>query len=114
MNAARTDRLFAALAHRARRRMLDLLAQAPGMTVTALASHFDMSRIASMKHLRALEAAGLVLSERRGRTRRLFLDPSPIQEIYDRWTTRLTAFWASRMADIKTRVERRAKETRRA
>jgi DNA-binding transcriptional ArsR family regulator len=114
MNAARTDRLFAALAHRARRRMLDLLSEAPGLTVTALASHFDMSRIAAMKHIRALEASGLVLSEKRGRTRRLFLDPTPIQAIYDRWTTRLTAFWASRMADIKARVEERAKESKRA
>ena len=56
--------------------MLDLLVQAPGMTVSALASHFTMSRIAVTKHLKALEAAGLVQSEKHGRTRHLFLDPS--------------------------------------
>ena len=90
--------------------MLDLLMVGPGMTVSAMASHFAMSRIAVMKHLRVLEAAGLMHSERQGRTRRLFLDPTPIQSIYDRWTTELTAFWAARMADIKARVEARARQ----
>lgn len=107
MDAAQTDLVFQALAHRERRRMLDLLMQAPGMTVAAMASHFAMSRIAVMKHLRVLETAGLVHSEKRGRERHLFLDPSPIQAIHDRWTTELTAFWAARMADIKARVEAR-------
>ena len=46
MDDDHTDALFAALAHRDRRRMLDLLLQAPGMTVKAMASHFPMSRIA--------------------------------------------------------------------
>ena len=116
MDDDRTDALFAALANRDRRRMLDLLVQAPGMTVSALASHFTMSRIAVTKHLKALEAAGLVQSEKHGRTRHLFLDPSPIQSAYDRWTTELSAFWAARMADIKARAELRAasRETRRA
>lgn len=108
MDVARTDLTFGALAHRDRRRMLDLLMQAPGMTVSAMASHFEVSRIAVMKHLRVLETAGLVQSEKEGRTRRLFLDPTPIQAIYDRWTTDLSAFWAARMADIKARVEQRA------
>jgi DNA-binding transcriptional ArsR family regulator len=116
MNAARTDLVFTALAHRARRRMLDLLMQAPGMSVAAMASHFEFSRIAVMKHLRVLEQAGLLSSERDGRTRRLFLDPTPIQAIYDRWTTQLSAFWITHMADIKARVEARAqrKESERA
>ena len=102
------DRVFAALAHPARRRMLDLLVQAPGASVKAIASHFDFSRIAAMKHLAALEGADLVLSERAGRTRRLYFNPIPIQQIYDRWTTQYSSFWAARMADIQTRVEERA------
>lgn len=107
-DATQTDRVFAALAHRVRRRVLDLLAAHPGLTVAAVASHFTISRIAVMKHLTALEEAGLVLSERRGRERRLYFNPVPIQQIYDRWTDQYTSFWAARMADIAARVERAA------
>ena len=102
------DAIFFALAHAARRRMLDLLVASPGMSVKAMASHFDMSRIAVMKHLNVLEEAGLLLSKKEGRTRQMFFNPIPIQLIYDRWTTQYGAFWSQRMVDIKSRVERRA------
>ena len=116
MKDDRTDLLFAALSHASRRRILDLLTESPGMSVKALASHFDVSRIMVLKHLRALEDANLVLSRRAGRVRRLFFNPVPLQEVYDRWTDRYSAFWAGRMADIKARVEKRAagKEPKRA
>lgn len=111
-----TDAVFAALAHAARRRILDLLVSRPGMTVKAVSSHFDISRIAVMKHLAALEQAGLVISERKGRERRLYFNPVPIQQIYDRWTDQYSAFWAARLVDIKAGVEdaAQAKEKRRA
>ena len=81
---------------------------APGCSVKAIASHFDISRIAVMKHLGTLESANLVLSEKEGRTRRLYFNPIPIQEIYDRWTTQYSSFWAERMSDLQARVEARA------
>ncbi len=99
------DDLLSALAHAERRRMLDLLMEAPGMGVSALASHFAMSRIAVQKHLRVLERVELVLSRKQGRTRHLFFNPIPIQQIHDRWTTKYSAFWSERVVDIKTRVE---------
>lgn len=106
------DLVLGALANSARRHMLDLLVECPGMSVKAVASHFDFSRIATMKHLATLEAAGLVISEKQGRTRCLYFNPMPIQEIYDRWTTQYSSFWAARMSDIRERVERRAEEER--
>lgn len=102
------DLVFAALAHPVRRRILDLLVQAPGASVKAIASHFDCSRIAVLKHLEVLSAADLLLSEKEGRTRRLYFNSIPIQQIYDRWTTQYSAFWGGRLADIQTRVEARA------
>lgn len=108
MNDEDVDTLLAAMAHPARRRMLDLLMAAPGMGVTALATHFDMSRIAVQKHVAVLERAGLVLSEKQGRTRHLHFNAVPIQQLHDRWTTKYSAFWAERMTDIKARVEGRA------
>jgi DNA-binding transcriptional ArsR family regulator len=109
MRPDRTDLVFAALAHASRRRILDLLTESPGLSVKALASHFDVSRIMVLKHLRTLEAVDLVLSRKEGRMRRLFFNPVPIQAIYDRWTDRYSAFWSARMTDIKSRVETRAK-----
>jgi DNA-binding transcriptional ArsR family regulator len=102
------DRVFSALAHPARRRIIDLLVQVPGCSVKWIASNFEFSRIAAMKHLTVLEEAGLVLSEKHGRTRKLFFNPIPIQQIYDRWTTDFSSFWAGRVADIQSRVEARA------
>ena len=99
------DDLLAAMAHADRRRMLDLLMEAPGMGVSALASHFAMSRIAVQKHVKVLERVELVLSRKQGRTRHLFFNPVPIQLLHDRWTTKYSAFWSERVADIKSRVE---------
>jgi len=108
MTPARIDRVFSALAHPSRRRMLDLAMEAPGLSVKALASHFPTSRIAVLGHVRVLEEADLLLTRKVGRTRQLFFNPVPIQRIHDRWTTKYTAFWACRVADIQDRVESRA------
>ena len=45
----------------------------------------DMSRFGVMKHLRVLEDAHLVLTERTGRTKSHYLNAIPIREIHDRW-----------------------------
>jgi predicted transcriptional regulator len=102
------DLVFHALAHRARRRMLDLLKMAPGMTVQGLASHFDFSRVATIKHIARLEEAGLLVSKKHGRSRRLYFNVMPIQSIYDRWTDEYSSFWSGRIADLQQRVEARA------
>ena len=99
------DTIFQALGHAARRRMLDVINASPGCSVNDVAAHFEISRIAVMKHLRVLEAAGLMHSEKVGRTRRLYFNAAPIQMIYDRWTTQYSRYWASRMTRIKYAVE---------
>ena len=108
MRDAQVDLLFAALAHAGRRHMLDLLMAQPGMSVKALASHFPISRVAVLKHVRVLEEVELVLSKKQGRTRHLFFNPVPIQLIHDRWTTHYSAFWSERLVDLKDRIEQRA------
>ena len=99
------DAVFKGLASTVRRRILDILKDQPGGSVADVASHFDMSRIAVMKHLRVLEDAELVISQKEGRTRRLYFNPVPIQMVYDRWTTEYSSLWASRLTQIKYRVE---------
>ena len=99
------DHVFHALAHADRRRILDILHRDPGCNVGGLAKHFDVSRIAIMKHLTVLERAGLVLSEKVGRQRRLYFNPVPIQLIYERWTDEYSALWASHVVSLKHRIE---------
>ena len=102
------DAVFQALAHESRRQMLDIIKGEPGIGVGALASEFDVSRIAVMKHLNVLETAGLIVSEIDGRTRKLYFNVIPIQMIHDRWTTEYSAYWAGQMTRIKYLAESKA------
>ncbi len=104
------DQVFHALAHETRRTILDILRDAPGLTVGKLASQFDVSRIAVMNHIAVLESASLVVSEKDGRTRRLYLNIIPIQMIYDRWSNAYSRHWASKLTTIKYAAERTAKK----
>lgn len=99
------DAVFAALASEPRRRILDIVKQEPGCNVNRVCGFFDIGRIAVLKHIDALEAAGLVVSERVGRERQLYFNPVPIHLIYDRWTTEFSAYWAGRLAGLKYRLE---------
>ena len=88
--------------------MLDIVKEQPGIGVGALASQFDVSRIAVMKHLAIIEAAGLVISEKHGRVRKLYFNVAPIQMIHDRWTTEYSAYWSGRLTRIKYLAEAKA------
>jgi DNA-binding transcriptional ArsR family regulator len=107
-----TDAVFQALANPSRRQMLDLVCRQPGINVGGLARDFDVSRIAVMKHLAVLEAAQLVVSEKEGRMRKLYFNPVPIQMIYERWTDDYSAYWSTRVTDIKRRAEKRASDSK--
>lgn len=99
------DAVFQALGNPSRRRILDILKDDAGCNVNKVCMHFKTSRIAVMKHLRILENADLVHSEKHGRDRRLYFNAVPIQMIYDRWTTEYSALWAGRLTEIKYRIE---------
>lgn len=92
MNAEeRLDATFAALAHPARRAILRRLASGRA-TVAELAEPFDMSRVAISKHLRVLEEAGLVTSDRDAQRRPRELDSRPLAEA-TAWLEHYRAFW---------------------
>jgi DNA-binding transcriptional ArsR family regulator len=106
------DRVFAALSHTSRREMLDHLRDTPGLSVGELASRFDVTRIAVMNHLKVLQEAQLVISEKDGRSRRLYLNAVPMQAIYERWTDTFSAHWLDRMSLIKNVAEAAARKTK--
>lgn len=111
------DSVFAALAHPARRHMLDILVGMPGCSVNDVAKYaiprFPMSRIGVLKHLRVLEQAGLVISQKQGRVRELYFNASPIQLVCDRWTSQYSRFWAAHVNDIKFLAEQEETENER-
>ncbi len=100
-----TSNVFNALAHITRREILDLTREQPGITVGELAKNFDVSRIAIMNHLTVLTDAKLIISQKDGRSRRLFMNAMPIQEIYERWTDIYSQQWLDRMSIIKQTAE---------
>ena len=99
------DLVFHALAHQTRRRILDLVRDQPGQSVGELAKAFDVSRIAIMNHLKVLEEASLITSQKDGRSRRLYLNAMPIQAIHERWIDGFSAYWADRLSFIKQAAE---------
>ena len=101
------DKLFQALASEPRRKILDIVKDRPGISVGQVATQFDVSRIAVMKHLAVLEDANLIVSEKDGRTRKLYFNTAPIQMIHERWTSEYSAYWAGQVTRIKYLAEAR-------
>ena len=79
------DRVFRALASHHRRAILDALRDQP-LTTGAICAQFpELDRCTVMQHLKVLEAADLILVDRRGRERWNYLNPLPIHAIHERW-----------------------------
>jgi uncharacterized protein YndB with AHSA1/START domain len=97
--------VFKALSDQTRRELLDELFRCDGQTLSALAGRFAMTRVAVAKHLRLLEAAGLVVARRRGREKLHYLNPVPIRLVHDRWVNKYTEGWAAGLADLKRDLE---------
>ena len=99
------EAVFRALADPSRRRLLDLLFERDGRTLTELESELPMTRFGVMKHLRVLQEAGLIITRKVGRERLHYLNPVPIQLISDRWISKYSAARVSVLADLKTALE---------
>ncbi len=97
--------MFRALADPTRRSLLDELFREDGQTLTALEERFPMTRFGVMKHLKQLEAAGLVVSKRRGREKLHFLNPVPIRLVHDRWVSKYAEPWAAALSGLKHGLE---------
>ncbi len=104
------DRLFKALADPGRRKLLDRLHAHDGQTLGELCDHLDMTRQGVTQHLALLEAANLIAVKWRGREKLHFLNPVPLQKIYDRWIAKFERprLWAS-PGSVDTRLCRLGK-----
>ena len=101
-----TDLLFKALADSSRRKLLDVLHAHDGRTLNELCEHLDMTRQGVTQHLAVLEAANLVATLRQGREKLHFLNPVPLQQIYERWIAKFEKPRLKALADLKRRLEK--------
>ena len=100
------DVLFKALAGRNRRKLLDLLYAHDGRTLNELCEHLDMTRQGATQHLDVLEAANLVLTTWRGREKLHFLNPVPLQDIYERWIAKFEKPRLKALSNLKRKLEK--------
>ena len=99
------DKVFKALADPGRRRLLDLLHQESGQTLSALCEHMDMTRQAVTQHLQQLEQANLVAIVWQGREKLHYLNPVPLHEIHERWIEKFERGRLGALRDLKKKLE---------
>ena len=99
LDSSRLDAVFHALGDATRRRMLRELAEGE-RSVGQLAEPFAMSLAAASKHIKALEGAGLIRREVRGRTHVCHLDPGPLASA-DEWLRHYERFWTDRLDTLE-------------
>src|SRR6266850_4595935 len=108
------DAVFKALATASRRKLLDELRKSNGQTLSGLCEHLDMTRQAVTKHLVLLEKANLVAVVWRGREKLHYLNPVPLQEIYERWIGKYERHRLQALSDLKKGLEKnKSKKSRR-
>jgi DNA-binding transcriptional ArsR family regulator len=99
------DKVFKALADPTRRKLLDLLVESNGQTLSQLCEHLDMTRQSATQHIGLLEAANLVSTVRRGREKLHFVNPVPLHEVYERWVRKFERQRLSLLHDLKKQLE---------
>jgi DNA-binding transcriptional ArsR family regulator len=95
LHTQQLDSVFHALGDPTRRRILRELARGE-RTVSELAEPFSMSLAAASKHIKALENAGLIRREVRGRTHVCSLEPGPLASAHE-WLGFYERYWTSRL-----------------
>ncbi len=95
--------VFTALANPVRRRLLELLADAP-RNAGSLAGEFDLSRPAVSEHLQILRRAELVAEEVRGREHLYRLTARPLAELDD-WLQPFERYWRGVLTNLTDHLQ---------
>jgi DNA-binding transcriptional ArsR family regulator len=108
---ARLDAIFVALADPTRRAIVERLSRSEAR-VTEVAEPFHMSLNAVSKHIRVLEASGVVERHRKGRDHILSINTGSLDEV-DGWIERMLRYWEERL-DAMERLLRELKKDHKA
>jgi DNA-binding transcriptional ArsR family regulator len=104
------DRTFAALSDAKRRDILERLSSGPA-TISELARPYGLSLPGVLKHVRVLEEADLVTTEKRGRRRECRLGPARLDDA-TQWIETHRRRWERRLDRLERYVERTREERR--
>lgn len=102
--AHRAQTVFAALGDATRLSLVIKLCGGHAISISQLRIGSPLTRQAITKHLRVLEAAGIVHSRRAGRENLFQLDPKPMEEIRD-YLDFVSQQWDQALARLKSFVE---------
>ena len=100
------DKIFKALADNTRRELLDRLFAKDGQTLGELCEYLSMTRQAVTKHLVLLEEANLIVIQWKGREKLHYLNPVPIQEVYERWVSKYETSRLAAISNLKQALEK--------
>jgi DNA-binding transcriptional ArsR family regulator len=103
------DRTFSALSDPTRRAILERLSSGPA-TISDLAQPSGMSLPGVMKHVRILENANLVITEKHGRARECRLGPEHLEDA-QRWIGTYRRRWERRLDKLETYIGRKGVRT---
>jgi DNA-binding transcriptional ArsR family regulator len=102
-SSAVLDRAFSALGDAHRRQILDRLGDGP-VSISELAAPLGMSLPGVLKHVRALEEARLVVTQKRGRTRWCELGQQPLEDAAA-WIDARRSLWDRRIDRFEAHIE---------
>ena len=102
------DLVFKALSDPSRRLLLDRLFEQDGRTLINLEAELPhLTRFGVMKHLKVLEEADLVITDKVGREKLHYLNPVPIRLLHDRWIDKYTERRVSALVNLKHELEKK-------
>jgi DNA-binding transcriptional ArsR family regulator len=105
------DSVFGALSDPTRRAMIQQLSRGP-VAVSDLARPLSLALPAAMQHLRVLESAGLIRSEKVGRVRTCRIEPAALLQA-ERWIVDRRATWERRLDRLGTYLANEDRNKRR-
>lgn len=101
--------VIGAIAHPSRRAILARLSNGPAR-VTEIAAPFDMSLNAVSKHLKVLEAAGLIHREKQGRDHVIELRAAPLRNV-SLWVHEYERFWNEHLDRLEQFFKQKRKKS---
>ena len=107
-NSEQLNRVFSALADPSRRAILAQLAEAP-LNPGQLLTPKKISKPALTKHLKILEASGLLRRQVKGRNHRLFFEPHPLKQA-QAWIQHYQNFWQGQLDALDEYLEQSTPE----
>lgn len=99
------DRTFSALSDPTRRDILERLARGPA-SISELAQPFGISLPGLLKHIRILEEADLVTTEKKGRTRECRLGDARLEDV-TQFVEQYRERWERRLDRLDSYLERK-------